>query len=97
MPHLFGEAGSQGMRDISRLALPESHQGTGHKMGIQGAACCPLTWDSQRDSSGLERGLCQLALKLWGQGDQVLTWQGLSLQLFHVCKTAPPPLACESC
>ena len=38
MPHLFGEAGGQGMRDVSHLALPESHQGTGCDAGIQGAA-----------------------------------------------------------
>ena len=63
MPHLFGEAGSQGVGDVSRLALPESHQGMSHDAGIQGAACRPLTWDSQPDSSGLERGLCQSALE----------------------------------
>ena len=57
MPRLSGWAGSQGVRDVSRLALPESHQGTGHDAGIQGTACRPLTWDSQRDSSGLERGM----------------------------------------
>ena len=38
MPHLSGWAGSQGMRDVSRLALPESHQGAGHDTGIQGTA-----------------------------------------------------------
>ena len=57
MSHLSGEAGSQGMRDVSRLALLESHQGTGHDAGIQGTAHRPLTWDLQRDLSGLECGL----------------------------------------
>ena len=38
MPRLCGEAGSQGMCDVSRLALPESHQGTSHDAGIQGTA-----------------------------------------------------------
>ena len=81
------------MRDVSRLALPKSHQGMGHDTGIQGTAHHSLTWDSQRDSSGLERGLCQSALKFQGQGDQILSWQGLSLQMFRVRKTAPPLVA----
>ena len=72
MPHLCGEAGSQGVRGVSCLALLKSHQGTSHNTGIQGTACRPLTWDSQRDLSGLERGLCQSALEFWDQGDQIL-------------------------
>ena len=89
-------ASSQGMRDISCLALLKSHQETSHDAGIQGTACCPLTWDSQQDSSGLERGLLSASPQGWGQSDQILAWQGLSLQTLCVSKTAPPLLASES-
>ena len=43
MPHLFGGAGSQFVRDASHLALPKSHQGMSHDAGIQGTAAehCP--------------------------------------------------------
>ena len=74
MPPLCGLAGSQGVRDVSRLALLKSHQGTSHDTGIQGAAHLPPDFGADSaDLSRLGTWTVQLALELLGQGDQVLT------------------------